>query len=230
MNHYRGRIHSWDVVNEAIESRVNPGDTNWRNHLRTSSGWFRAMGPEYVELAFRTARAADPDVRLFYNDYNLDNQRKAAVVRNMVREINERYRAEGNDRNLIDGIGMQAHYGLNTSISNVRSSIEMFREIGVEIAISELDVEMRSVGSGNFGTRRDSRTSDIEQRTQALVYAQLFMLFKENSDIINRVTMWGMDDENSWKSLGNPCLWDGNLNPKQAFFAVADPERRLGLW
>jgi endo-1,4-beta-xylanase len=188
------------------------------------------MGPEYVELAFRTARAADPNVRLYYNDYNLDNQRKAAVVRNMVRDINERYRAEGNDRNLIDGIGMQAHYGINTSINNVRSSIEMFREIGVELAISELDVEVRSVGSGNFGTRRDSRTTEIQQRTQALVYAQLFLLFKENSDIINRVTMWGMDDENSWKSLGNPCLWDGDLVPKQAFFAVADPERVLGLW
>lgn len=185
--HFKGRVFSWDVVNEAVLSSVSPG-TNlnaWRNQLRSEeSGWFRALGPDYIELAFRTARAADPDVKLYYNDYNLNNQRKAQVVANMIQELNDKYRAEGNTRNLIDGVGMQAHYGLTVRIDDVRQSIERFIALGLEVSISELDVEIRNVGSGNFGTRKDSRTDDIQQRQQAIVYAQLFNLFKEY-----RVTM-----------------------------------------
>jgi endo-1,4-beta-xylanase len=227
MEHYKGKIFSWDVVNEAVLSRVT-ATTNledWRSHLRREeSGWFRALGPDYIELAFRTARAADPDVKLYYNDYNLNNQRKAQVVAYMIKEINDRYRAEGNDRNLIDGVGLQGHYGTNVIMSDVRRTIERFIDLGLEVSISELDIEMRSVGSGSFGTGKDTRTSELDQRIQADVYANLFMLFKEYSDHIVRVTFWGLDDESSWKSLGNPCLWDGNLNPKQAFFAVSDPQ------
>jgi len=229
--HFKGRVYSWDVVNEAIRERVHPGEQNndWRTQLRTESGWFRVLGADYIELAFRTARAADPDIILYYNDYNLDNSRKATVVANMVKEINDKYRAEGNTRLLIEGIGMQAHYGATTSIPNVRNSIERFIALGVKVDISELDVDLRGIGSGSFGTRKDTPVPQAEQRIQAIKYAELFNLFKEYSEHITRVTMWGMDDENSWKSLGNPCLWDGNLEPKQAFFGVANPNRTLGL-
>jgi len=227
--HYKGKVISWDVVNEAVRERVNPGEQNndWKTQLREDSGWFKALGADFIELAFRTARAADPDALLFYNDYNLDNQRKAQVTANMIKDINDRYKAEGNTRNLIDGVGMQGHYGINTSVPNVRSSIERFAALGIKIDISELDVEVRSVGSGNFGVGKNSTTTDAEQRVQAIKYAELFDLFKKNSEHITRVTMWGLDDEFSWKSLGNPCLWDGGLRPKQAFWAVAYPDRFL---
>ena len=229
--HYKGKIFSWDVVNEAVLERINPGEqnNNWRTQLRQDSGWYKAMGADFIELAFRTAREADPDVMLYYNDYNLNNQRKAIVVANMVSEINNRYRAEGNNRNLVDGIGMQAHYGITTDIESVRVTIQRFADIGVKIDISELDIETRIVGAGNSGPRRDSPMSNSEQKSQALVYAQLFSLFKEFSAHIPRVTMWGLDDENSWKSFGNPCLWDADLKPKQAFYAVLNPDRISGL-
>jgi endo-1,4-beta-xylanase len=231
MTHYKGRLISWDVINEAIKERINPGEQNlnWKTQLREDSPWFIALGADYIELAFRTARAADPDAMLYYNDYNLNNQRKAQVVANMVKDINDRYKAEGNARNLIDGVGMQAHYGVSTDAPSVKASIEMFAAVGVKVAISELDIEIKSVGSGSFGAGKNSRTTDVEQRIQALVYAQLFNLFKEYSDHITRVTMWGMDDEFSWKSSGNPCLWDGDLKPKQAFWAVVNPNKTLGL-
>ena len=227
--HYKGKVFAWDVVNEAVKERINPGDQNrdWRTQLREDSGWFKAMGADFIELAFRTARAADPDIMLYYNDYNMDNQRKSQVVANMVKDINDRYRAEGNNRNLIDGVGMQAHYGINTSVPNVRNSIERFIALGIKVDISELDVEISSVGSGSFGTGRNSNITEMEGRIQAIKYAELFDLFKQYSDHIPRVTMWGLDDEFSWKSRGNPCLWDGDLNPKQAFWAVADPNRFL---
>ena len=227
--HYKGRVFSWDVVNEAIRERINPGEQNnsWRTQLRSDSGWFKALGADYIELAFRTARAADPDVMLYYNDYNLNNQRKAIVTANMVKELNDKYRAEGNNRNLIDGVGMQAHYSLAVRTEDVRSTIQRFVELGIKVDISELDIEIRTVGGGNMGARKDSPMTDVEQRQQALVYAQLFNLFKEFSEHIPRVTLWGLDDENSWKSFSNPCLWDGNLKPKQAFFAVLNPARTL---
>ena len=230
LGHFKGKILSWDIVNEAVRERIGPGenDQGWKNCLRTESGWYKAMGADYIELAFRTARAADPDIKLYYNDYNLDNQRKASVVMAMVKEINDKYRAEGNNRNLIDGIGMQAHYGLTTSIPNVRASIEKFAGIGVIVDISELDVETRST-SGQFGVRKDSPMLDTDALAQARAYSQLFSLFKEYSNVISRVTMWGMDDENSWKSIGNPCLFNGDLEPKLAFYAVADPGRALSL-
>jgi endo-1,4-beta-xylanase len=229
--HYKGQVLSWDVVNEAINENINPGnqDLSWRTQLREDSPWFKALGADHIELAFRTARAADPDLVLYYNDYNLDSQRKAQVAANMIKEINDKYKAEGNKRNLIEGVGMQAHYATSTNVSNVRASIEKFRDIGLKIAISELDVEMKSVGGGSFGTGKNTPATDVEQRIQAITYAQLFNLFKEFKDHITRVTMWGIDDESSWKSRGNPCLWDGDLKPKQAFWAVVDPNKTLHL-
>jgi len=231
LGHYKGKVFSWDVVNEGVKERVGPGENEqgWRNCLRTTdSGWFKALGADYIELAFRTARAADPDVLLYFNDYNLDNSRKATVVMDMVKELNDKYRAEGNDRNLIDGIGMQAHYGLTTSVANVKATIEKFASIGVIVDISELDIETKST-AGKFGTGKDSVMLENEARMQAIQYAQFYNLFKEYSSVISRVTMWGLDDETSWKSIGNPCLFDANLEPKQAFYAVANPNKALGL-
>jgi endo-1,4-beta-xylanase len=217
--HFKGKVIFWEVVNEAVKERINPGEQNldWKTQLREESGWFKALGADYIELAFRTARTSDLDAELYYNDYNLDNQRKAQVTANMIKDINDRYKAEGNSRNLIDGVGLQAHYGTYTDVNNVRASIKKFIDIGVKIAITELDVEIKS---GAFGIRKNSTMTEVEQRIQALTYAQLFNVFKEYKEHITRVTMWGMDDEFSWKSLGNPCLWDANLNPKQAFWAV----------
>ena len=227
LSHYKGKIFSWDVVNEAIRDGADSSD--WRDCLRTNSGWYRALGADYIELAFRTAREADPDILLYYNDYGLNNQKKAETVRNMVREINDKYKAEGNTRNLIDGIGMQAHYGLWLDINDVRSSLDKFIEIGVIVDITELDVETISTNSSQWGTGKNSDLSASDAQAQAVLYAQLFGLFREYSDHITRVTMWGMDDRNSWKSIGNPCLFDAHLNPKPAFFAAANPGSVSGL-
>jgi endo-1,4-beta-xylanase len=218
LGHYKGKVFSWDVVNEALREGVN--DSNWRNNLRTDSGWYIAMGADYIELAFRTAREADPDVLLYYNDYNLNNQRKSDAVRNLVKELNDKYKAEGNTRNLIDGIGMQAHYSVNTRIGDVSASIGKFAEIGVIVDISELDLETKTSG-GSSRTGRNSVMTDTEARLQAIQYALLFKVFMEYKDHITRVTMWGIDDENSWRSFGNPCLFDEDLKPKPAFFAVS---------
>jgi len=221
LNHFRGRILSWDVVNEAIRDdlqNVN-ASTNWRNCMRTSGNpWFTALGSDYIEISFRKMREIDPNAKLYYNDYGLNNRNKAQAVVNMVNDINRRYKIEtGSSRNLIDGIGMQGHYNLNININHVRVSIQLLTSTGLEISITELDISTVGYVPGSF---RDSVMNERQARIQADIYASLFKLFLEFKEHIYRVTMWGSDDYNSWLSAGNPCLFDRNLKPKPAFYAV----------
>jgi endo-1,4-beta-xylanase len=208
--HFRGRVVSWDVVNEAIIDDP-PNPANWRASLRQSP-WYKAIGPGYVEIAFKAARKADPEAKLYYNDYNLDNQSKALAVYNMVKELNKRNPDSGG-RPLIDGVGMQGHYRLNTSIDNVALSLERFISLGLEVSITELDVQAGS----------ESKISGQQSLEQGAVYARLLALFREHAANIGRVTFWGLDDGASWRSAANPCLFDRDLGAKPAFYAVLDP-------
>jgi endo-1,4-beta-xylanase len=207
--HFRGRVISWDVLNEAfIDNPPSPGD--WRASLRHSP-WFKAIGPEYVELVFQAAREADPDAKLYYNDYNMDNQNKALAVYNMVKELNENYSVNG--RPLIDGTGMQGHYRVNTNIDNVARSLERFISLGLEVSITELDVQAGA----------NAVLSEAQSLEQGLALARLFALFKKHAANIGRVTIWGLDDGTSWRSQTNPTLFTRELITKPAFYAALDP-------
>jgi endo-1,4-beta-xylanase len=222
LTHFKGRIPSWDVVNEAIGDGLSNANAagDWKKCVRTfRNPWYDTLGADYIELAFRTARTADPDVKLYYNDYGLNNQNKAEVVRKMIKDINDRYRAEGNTRNLIDGVGMQGHYGRDINIDDVRSSLQKLISLGIEIAVTELDI---SLNGYDPGSGRDTDMSDADAEAQSKIYADLFKLYKEHSAYIKRVSMWGIDDNTSWQSAGNPCLFDWQLNTKKAFYAVSN--------
>ena len=211
MGHFRGRVRSWDVLNEAINSNpANPED--WVGSLRDTP-WLRAIGPEYVEIAFRTARETDPTAILYYNDYNMDNHRKALAVYNMVRDINER-NPDVLGRPLIDAVGMQGHYRLGTNVESVRASMLRFASLGVQVSITELDV---LAGDHSFLT-------DEQALQQGILYARLFSIFREHAEILGRVTIWGLDDGTSWRSRQNPVLFDRSLRAKPAFFAVLNPD------
>ncbi|MDR0708208.1 MAG: endo-1,4-beta-xylanase [Treponema sp.] len=209
--HFRGRVISWDVLNEAInDNSANPAD--WRASLRQSL-WYQTIGPDYVEIVFRAAREADPDAMLYYNDYNLDNRNKALSVYNMVKELNEKYPDVGG-RPLIDGVGMQGHYNLQTNLSNVEASIERFSSLGVEVSVTELDVQA--------GT--DYELTETQRISQGIVYARLFNVFKKHAETIARVTMWGLNDASSWRSERSPTMFDAEFQPKPAFFGVLNPD------
>ena len=172
--------------------------------------------------AFLAAREASPEVTLYYNDYNMDMQNKARLVYNMVRDVNNRYHSEhpqANGRLLIEGIGMQAHYNTGTSVANVRASLELFKSLGVEIAISELDIlaQTWSEYSANSGGPNPSGFM-----TQAKLYAELFKLFREYSETIKRVTLWGVSDTQSWRSRGKPLLFDDNFRAKPAYYRMME--------
>ena len=218
MEHFGDRVISWDVVNEAMSDNP-PNPANWQAALRQSP-WYQAIGPDYVEQAFLAAREvldAHPDwnIKLYYNDYNEDNQNKAQAIYSMVKEINDRYALTHPGKLLIDGVGMQGHYNVNTNPNNVKLSLEKFISLGVEISITELDIQAGS----NY------QLSDKLANAQGYLYAQLFDLFKEHTANIKRVTFWGLDDNTSWRASSNPLLFDKNLQAKPAYYGVIDPDK-----
>lgn len=225
--HYSGKVISWDVLNEAInDDPSNP--TDWRGTLR-QEGWYNAFantdaegqsGADYVDFIFREARRADPKSILYYNDYNLDNTNKAQAVAEMVKEINDKWLAEGNTRLLIEGVGMQGHYNTDTDVLFVEESLKRFIELGVEVSFTELDITVSGVSA------ESGLPFDAEVR-QAVKYAELMVLFKKYSENIARVTFWGLDDVASWRANQFPVLFKGDLSAKQAYYAVYDPELYL---
>jgi len=222
--HFAGQVYSWDVLNEAMEDLI-VDRSDWRVALRKTA-WYNAFanggpgegGDGHIDFAFRQARAADPGAILYYNDYGLDKPRKARAVATMAAELNGAWLAEGNARPLIEGIGMQGHYSLSTSAADVEKSIQLFAELGVRVSISELDINAKPGGPD-------------EMLKQAVKYAELFVVFMRHSDVVERVSFWGLDDGTSWLNLpqfggpgAEPLLFDAGLNAKQAYYAAADPE------
>jgi len=224
--HYHGSIYSWDVVNEAMRDNLSAADTagDWKKCLRTDTPWYRKLGANYIETAFRTAREADPDITLYYNEYGLEYPHKDEAVWKMIYDINNRYKKEtGQKRNLIEGLGLQAHYNIKSFDENkIRASLEKFTSLNIELSISELDV---TASGYDEGEGKDIIMSENDAALQAGIYAKVFRIYREYTDYIKRVTMWGIDDHNSWLSAGTPCLFDRYLNPKKAFNAVFNTEK-----
>lgn len=123
---YKGRILGWDVVNEIFND-----DGTFRN-----SPYYRIIGPEFVELAFKFAHEADPNAELYINDYSLAKPAKRDAVCRIVRELKSKgYR--------VDGIGMQSHNGLEyPDLDEYEKSIDAFAACGVKVMITELDVNV----------------------------------------------------------------------------------------
>lgn len=209
VSNYKGQIISWDVVNEAIRDGATlPANGDWTTCLRETQ-WLRSIGSDYLEMAFQFAHEADPDCKLYYNDYNLNDKKKAEVAYAMVKDFIERGIP-------IDGIGMQGHYSTDTSISSVERSLALFSELTIEVSITELDV-----GVNGASVKGLSKKQEIEQ---GLVYAKLFQLFSKYSDTIARVTFWGHIDTQSWRADRFPCIFNGDATPKLAAYAVLNPE------
>jgi endo-1,4-beta-xylanase len=186
MTHYKGKIDSWDVVNEAFDD--GNGGRRDSNLQRTGNDW--------IEDAFKTARAADPAAKLCYNDYNTDNWSwaKTQGVYNMVRD----FKARGVP---IDCVGFQSHFNSGSPYpGNYRTTLQNFADLGVDVQITELDIE----GSGS---------------TQATTYGNVVRDCLAVTRC-NGITVWGIRDTDSWRASGTALLFDGNGNPKAAYNAV----------
>lgn len=204
-------VYCWDVVNEAISDSSNPADIYYDCPL------YEAAGEDYIFEAFKAAKLADSKVKLFYNDYNLNNPVKRAKAISMIKKM----RAEGVP---IDGIGEQAHYSIrNFDFEGFQDMLDDFRELDLEVQITELDFSIyESDGDAQF----DGLSAETEA-LQAEAYGKLMQICRDNKDIISGVTFWGVGDDNTWlddfpvKGRKNyPLLYDVFTEKKAAYDAV----------
>jgi endo-1,4-beta-xylanase len=216
---YKGRIYGWDVFNESI---ADGGDGTTEN-LRKSS-WYKAAGPDVLNLAFKWAHQADPKAKLYYNDYNIEQgavENKGKHASSMI--LLKRLKAEGAP---ITGVGIQGHWHLNTNLADVEKAIENYASLGLKVSITELDVTATGDNSGAMGVNQGNRTIPAENYVkQAEVYKKLFDIFMKHSKVIERVTFWGLSDTRSWRRGQDALLFDGQLNPKPAYKAVIEASK-----
>jgi endo-1,4-beta-xylanase len=196
--HFKGKVASWDVVNEAF------ADDGQR---RSDSPMQQKIGDGYIETAFRTARAADPDVKLCINDYNTDGiNSKSTAIYNLVKDFKSRGVP-------IDCVGFQAHLIIGQVPSTMQQNLQRFTDLGVDVRITELDIRMN--------TPADSS----KLATQAADYKKVFQI----CNAVTRcqgVTIWGITDKYSWvpgtfSGQGSALVWDDNYSKKPAYDAIA---------
>lgn len=208
VSRYRGKVYAWDVVNEVVDG------TGYRQ-----SEWYNIAGEEYIEKAFVFARKADPAAKLFINDYDTTEKNKENQLYTLVKRLLE--------KNIpVDGVGMQFHITLDyPSTDAIKASLKRFSDLGLEIHITELDVSV----NGDPNLKADSAPEELLIR-QAYRYKEIFDIFKSFRNITN-VTFWGFQDGHTWlvnhpvAKADWPLLFDRDLNPKLAYWALVDPSR-----
>lgn len=221
---YKGRVHTWDVVNEAV---MDDGT------LRPSK-FLEIIGEDYLQLAFQFANEADPEAKLYYNDYSMAIPAKREGVVNMVKNL----QAAGVQ---IDGIGMQGHVGLESpSLEEFEKSIVAFSDLGVKVLITEWDMTVLPSPWENTGADIANRfvyrpeMDPYRAGLPADVAAQFneralgfFKLFVKYQDQIDRVTFWGVNDAQSWKNdwpikgrMDYTLLFDRNNQPKDVVYEI----------
>ena len=224
VSRYRGRVIAWDVVNEALD--------DGEPYLRQSS-WLSIVGPEFVAEAFQCAREADPDALLVYNDYNVELPKKREKLTRLIRELR--------DRNVpLGAIGIQGHWEVDqVPFRDIEILLASMKERKLKVMVSELDLGVvpRARWWADDGKHREeiARTDPMAGgcppellERQARQYAELFRLFSNRSESIERVTFWDLHDGRSWlnafpwKHADYPLLFDREAAPKPAFKAVMD--------
>lgn len=221
---YNGRVDSWDVVNEAL---------NEDGSLRESP-WFNIIGKDYLLHAFRYAHEADPEARLYYNDYSLEGPEKRQGAIELVEYLQE------NDVP-IHGIGTQGHFSLDwPTEEQFRTTLREFADLGIDVMVTELeidvlppamdymgaDVNMSVEMSEELNPYADGLPDSVETALNNR-YAELFEILMDHKEDIHRVTFWGVQDGDSWKNnwpvqgrTNYPLLFDREHERKPAYDAV----------
>lgn len=224
VSRYKGKIDSWDVVNEAL---------NEDGSLRKTP-FLEILGADYLAFAFKAAAEADPNTALFYNDYNMTSLEKRAGAIKLIKSLQEKGIK-------IDGVGMQGHWKIDSpSIEVIEQSILDYASLGLKVAITELDVNVlpnpwdldgADVNQNFEGSEKMNPYSkglpDAIKTKLAKRYSDIFKLFLKHKDKISRVTFWGVHDGHSWlnnwpiKGRTNyPLLIDRGLKPKRAYDSI----------
>jgi endo-1,4-beta-xylanase len=221
---YKGKIHSWDVVNEPIDE-----DGSMRQSL-----WYKIIGEDYIAKAFRYAHEADPQAQLVYNDYSIENEAKRKGADALIAKL----KADGVP---ITAVGLQGHYRLDwPSLEQLDATISDFGKMGLKVPMTELDIDVlpraTSQQTADVTLKIEQNPAlnpyvgglpDSVQQQLAKRYAELFGVFLKHRDVVNRVTFWGVTDGDNWKNdwpvkgrTSYPLLFDRAGQPKPAYDAV----------
>lgn len=223
---YKGRIHGWDVVNEAILD-----DGSMRETL-----WYEIIGEDYLVKAFEYAHEADPDAELYYNDYSLEIPAKREGTVRLIEYLQE------NDAP-ITGVGTQGHFSLDfPTLENIEKTIVDFAALGVDVMVTELEIDVLPPAFDYLGADVEMTAElrdELNPYTGGLPgtvqnqlterYREIFETYVKHQDKITRVTFWGVTDGDSWKNnwpvrgrTNYPLLFDRNGDPKPAYHAIVD--------
>ena len=187
---YRGKVYSWDVVNEALDDDGGPRASVWDD-----------IGTDYIDRAFRWAREADPEAKLFYNDFDAESKpKKARAILGLV----ERLQAAGVP---IDGVGLQMHLGTDQPMADYAGLLHRFAALGLEIHVTELDV-----------VSHVPQTAE-DLRRQAEFYGAVARACLAEPACTS-VGVWGFTDRYAFRKEKAPDILDADLKPKPAFEAM----------
>jgi len=212
VTHFKGKVISWDVVNEAISDSA--------DYLRNSL-FRKKMGEDYIARCFQYARQADPNVKLFYNDYS--HEIDSIKLKKILKLVNNL-----KSRNIpIDGIGLQMHTQIGIpAISQIKQTLEECAKTGLLIHISELDITVNGmVDSPGYLTSFEKDMKEAQKiRTYEIV--KIFNGLPENQKFA--ITTWGVSDKSTWlrtffhKKKEWPLLFDDNFERKECYYGFYD--------
>jgi endo-1,4-beta-xylanase len=224
--HFGNRVQYWDVVNEALNDDGSLRDTPWR----------KIIGADYLEQAFRLAAKHFPTAKLVYNDFSLEKPAKRDAVVKLVGDLKKHGVR-------IDAIGTQSHFQLQSPpLEAIDASLAAFGGAGVEVLVSELDVDVLPPAYANQGADLsvnaelsaqlnpyvDCLPSDVAEQA-AQRWAELFQVFSRHSDHLHSVTLWGVSDKYSWLNVwpvrgrtNYALLFDRELRAKQSWQRVIE--------
>ncbi|KAH7244749.1 glycoside hydrolase superfamily [Fusarium solani] len=200
VGHYKGDCYAWDVVNEAIGD-----DGNWRDSV-----FYQTLGTDYLAISFNAARKADPDARLYYNDYNLEgNGAKTERALELVKIIQDAGAP-------IDGVGFQGHLivGQTPSRANLVTVLKRFTALNVEVAYTELDIRHASIPA-----------SESALKTQGDDFANVVGSCLDVEGCVG-VTIWGVSDKYSWvpntfSGAGEALIYNDQYEKKPAWTSIS---------
>ncbi|KAE8393556.1 glycoside hydrolase superfamily [Aspergillus alliaceus] len=200
VKHYKGRCYAWDVVNEALAD-----DGSYRDSI-----WYKTIGEAYIPIAFAAAAAADPDVKLYYNDYSIEYGGAKSTAAQKIVKLIQSYGVK------IDGVGLQAHFtvGQTPARKDLASNLKSYVDLGVEVAYTEVDVRMKTPAT------------EENLKQQSTDFANIIGACLDTKSCIG-VTIWDWTDKYSWvpstfSGYGAACPWDENFEKKPAYQGILE--------
>jgi endo-1,4-beta-xylanase len=210
--HFAGKLYAWDVVNEVI-------DENQPDCLRRSP-WYNIIGPQYLDIAFQTARQVDPNALLFINEFNSTFNPKRDCYFKIVQDLKTRGIP-------VDGVGHQLHDNFEfPPVQTLIDTVNKFATLGVTQHVTEMDVNIYS-GSANTSIANYDEIPLDRHIKVAYHYRDYFNALKQLAGKVTSVSLWGLADDNTWLNqsgrINAPLLFDPQLLHKLAYTAIIDP-------